>query len=332
MIVVDGSPLVLQSRSGVARALTALLSGWAQAPEDERPLVLRPDPGVSARAFRAGLPARLRDVGARALYSPWSAFPDVAVPVVACVHELPFIRLGPIEGRLRTRRHRLWLARNVRECAAIVVPSEATRADLLLAHPEAAAQLCVVPNGFDPGPWRAAQPLRGVPPYALMVGVGRGHRGARKKGLDLLLAAWLKARPALELVLVGRPGMRVPAGVRVHSAPEDAELERLVAGAHLLVYPSRSEGFGYPPLEAMAAGVPVLATGSGSVPEVVGDAALLVTAGDADALAHGLSRVSEDAALRKTLIAAGRVRANAFPPVQSATALGRVFEELGVRA
>jgi glycosyltransferase involved in cell wall biosynthesis len=74
-------------------------------------------------------------------------------------------------------------------------------------------------------------------------------------------------------------------------------------------YPSRYEGFGLPPAEAMLAGVPVVATTAGALPEVLGDAALLVEPGDDDALGQALGRVLDDAALRGELVARGRVQA-----------------------
>ena len=316
MIVVDGAPLVWTPRSGVAQALRQLLHGWALPAAQ----VLEPAPGTSPRAWRKELAARASALGAEALYSPWSAFPDVAVPVVACIHELPFVRHGGLEGRVRALRHKRWLARNVEQCAALVVPSEATRDDLLTLHPDAEARVHVVPNGFDDAPWRDAQPATRPQPYAVMVGLGAGRFGARKKGLDVAREAWA-AGPieGCELVVVD--------GALDHDA-----LRALVAGAHVLVYPSRSEGFGYPPLEAMAAGVPVVAADAGSIPEVVGDAALLVPAGSSAALREAVARVRTDDALRERLVAAGAVRAGRFPPAETARALQAVFARLGVTA
>ena len=72
---------------------------------------------------------------------------------------------------------------------------------------------------------------------------------------------------------------------------DDDDLPGLLAGAAVLAYPSVYEGFGFPPLEAMAAGVPVVATAVGAIPEVTGDGALLVAPGDVDALAGGLAGV-----------------------------------------
>jgi glycosyltransferase involved in cell wall biosynthesis len=87
----------------------------------------------------------------------------------------------------------------------------------------------------------------------------------------------------------------------------------LLAGATVLAYPSLYEGFGHPPFEAMAAGIPVVTTTAGSLPEVVGDAALFVPPADDVALAGALERALTDEVLRADLVARGRVRVDAFP-------------------
>lgn len=86
---------------------------------------------------------------------------------------------------------------------------------------------------------------------------------------------------------------------------ETPDLAALFARAAVLAYPSLYEGFGFPPLQAMRAGVPVVATRAGSVPEVVGDGALLVDAGDTDGLAGALDRCLADDAVRAALVEAG---------------------------
>jgi glycosyltransferase involved in cell wall biosynthesis len=93
---------------------------------------------------------------------------------------------------------------------------------------------------------------------------------------------------------------------------DDDVLQGVLAGATVLAYPSVYEGFGFPPLEAMAAGVPVVATAAGSIPEVVGDGALLVPPGDTDALAAALVTVLDDDAARDALVRRGRCRSAVF--------------------
>lgn len=99
--------------------------------------------------------------------------------------------------------------------------------------------------------------------------------------------------------------------VRLGYVDNDA-LARWLAGAAVLAFPSVYEGFGFPPLEAMAAGVPVVASAAGAVPEVVGDGAVLVPPRDVDALASALVRVLGDTEARAALVDKGRCRAAQF--------------------
>lgn len=93
---------------------------------------------------------------------------------------------------------------------------------------------------------------------------------------------------------------------------EQHDLAALLSGASVLAYPSLYEGFGFPPLQAMRAGVPVVATRAGSLPEVLGDGALLVNPGDVDALAAALDACLGDPALRASLVAAGSARSAGY--------------------
>jgi glycosyltransferase involved in cell wall biosynthesis len=95
----------------------------------------------------------------------------------------------------------------------------------------------------------------------------------------------------------------------------------------VLAYPSLYEGFGLPTLEAMAAGVPVVTTTAGALPEVVGDAAVLVEPGDSDALAHALERVLSDELERLALIERGHKRASMFTWEACAKGLTDLYDE-----
>ena len=330
-LALDASPLVVEPRRGVARALAHLRAGLASLADDVEVVAFAPAPGEAPRAFRRRVAREVRPVGFDAWYAPWSAFPDVAVPVVVCVHELPFVRHGPLEGRLRAFVHRRWLDRDVARAAAIVVPSAATRADVLALRPDAAAKVHVVPHGFAPagdGGGRVPGP-RG--PVARAGGLVLGARGPRK-GLDVWARAVVGLEPVVPWTLVGRPPRGVLARahgvpVEVLDDPDDAEVARRLAGAAVLAYPSRSEGFGYPPLEAMAAGVPVVASAAGAIPEVVGDAAMLVPPGDPDALRAALRSVLLDPAVAAGLVARGAARARAFPPEATARSLLKIVRE-----
>lgn len=326
----DASPLTVEPRRGVARALGFLLAGLASladADDGVEVVAFAPRLGERPRAFRRRMRDEVRPVGFDAWYAPWSAFPDVAVPLVVCVHELPFVRCGPVEGRVRAWAHRRWLARDVARAAAIVVPSRATRDDVLALHPEAAPRVIVVPHGFAPSFVAPPAPSLGTRgPAGRAGGIVLGGRG-RRKGLDVWARALVGLTPVVSWTIVGRPPPGVLAAVprdvpvEVLDDPDDAAVAARLAAAAVLVYPSRSEGFGFPPLEAMACGVPVVASAAGAIPEVVGDAARLVPPGAPDALRAAIRAVLTDAVAAAGLVARGDVRARAFPPEAAARSL-----------
>jgi glycosyltransferase involved in cell wall biosynthesis len=136
------------------------------------------------------------------------------------------------------------------------------------------------------------------------------------KGLDTLIAAAGLLRDAgrrFELIVVGRP--RVETGtdlVSFRAGLSDVELADLLRSAEIACVPSRYEGFSLPAAEAMACGTPLVATTAGALPEVVGDAGLLVPQGDPDRLADALSRLLTEPDLRTDLGAAGVRRAAGF--------------------
>lgn len=151
-----------------------------------------------------------------------------------------------------------------------------------------------------------------------------------RKNLDGLVAAFERLLttdyrlPPVHLVIAGKHGSatrslqrhiaRSPARDRIHllGPVTDDEKAALLARAHVFAYPSFWEGFGFPPLEAMAAGVPVVASAAGSLPEVLGDAALLANPLDPAAIARALTRALTDDALRANLRARGFARATRY--------------------
>jgi glycosyltransferase involved in cell wall biosynthesis len=144
--------------------------------------------------------------------------------------------------------------------------------------------------------------------------------------------------PDVALVMAGSPGWGDDALARAVAESKwsdrivrlgyvgDEALPGILAGAAVLAYPSVYEGFGFPPLEAMAAGVPVVATAVGAVPEVVGDGALLVTPGDPDALAGALSGLLLDAEIRRDLVARGHRRAALFTWASCGQGLAALYQ------
>jgi glycosyltransferase involved in cell wall biosynthesis len=197
----------------------------------------------------------------------------------------------------------------------------------------------VIPNGVDERFYDAA-PISVADRGRLGIGeryVLHAGGAARRKNLDALADAWPRIhreRPDLQLVLAGPAHPRRTAlfgrlsGTLLLGRVPDETVPGLVAAADAVVVPSLYEGFGLPVLEAMAANTLVVAANTSSLPEVAGDAAVMV-----EPTAHGiadgiLTAVSGDAALRP-LVTAGRARAGEFTWERSATAHARVWAGLG---
>lgn len=185
--------------------------------------------------------------------------------------------------------------------------------------------------GVDPG-------VAGVrPPYLLALGTIE----PRKDLVSLVRAfdALASAHGDLSLVVAGPDGWGTAAFetavasaahrdrvVRVgYVAP--AVRDRLLAGAAVFAYPSRYEGFGFPPLEAMAAGVPVVTTTAGALPEVVGDGAELVGVGDVQGLAGATDRLLSDESARIDLVSRGAARVRTFSWEACGGALAQLYRD-----
>jgi glycosyltransferase involved in cell wall biosynthesis len=166
-----------------------------------------------------------------------------------------------------------------------------------------------------------------------------------RKNLSRVVEAFAllrERRPELphRLAIVGRIGWGVePLQQRVRELQlesvvpfagyvADEDLPALYSAADLFVYPSLYEGFGIPPLEAMACGTPVVTSNVSSLPEVVGDAALSVNPLDVEAMASAMEKVLTDAALRQTLSERGLERARAFTWERMARLTIEVYQEV----
>ena len=164
----------------------------------------------------------------------------------------------------------------------------------------------IVPNGVD----EFFTPGEATGDFILFVGTLEPRKGIG----DLLAVWWSLPEPRPRLVLCGDRGwrVRVPEGVEVTGFVDRERLRALYQQARVFVYPSRYEGFGIPPLEAMACGAPVIATRTGAIPEFAEGAALLIDPGDRDALRASLVRLLRDEPLRRELRCRGSERAKQF--------------------
>ncbi len=255
----------------------------------------------------------------------WTPHFDVPLrgrlPLVVTLHDLLPLTAPALAGRSRALPVRLWMRAIRRRARAVLCVSQFTRGEAVRVGGLDAARLHVTPLGVDAA-WSAAQPSRKPPPTIVYVGLLKPHKNVAR-----LLRAFARVRDRIphRLVLVARHrGLRsvdrealalaAALGDRVDVLQDlpFAELVQVVANAQFVAQPSLHEGFGLPALEAMAAGVPVLAGRAGALPEVCGDAAVYCNPESEDDIARSLMLLANDEPLRARLAIAGRARAQAF--------------------
>ncbi len=306
------------------------------------PAALRPR--VARLSFQQGLlPMAALALGLDVVHSPAFLMPLVRGRSrhVITVHDMTMFTHP--DCHIPLRRNPLFLravTASIRRADLVSVPSAAVRQDILTLVPDVAADRVrvIVPGigeEFRPRPAAAAHPR----PYVLYVGTLEP-----RKNVETLVESYrrlvLDGAIAEDLVLVGRLGWdyeRLLARLdvpelrgRVHRPGYVSQdgLVDLYAGARLFVYPSLAEGFGFPPLEAMACGTPVIATDSSSLAENLRGAAELVQPGDVAALAAAMRRLLGDPTLAAERRRLGLERAARFHWDETARATRACYEEL----
>ncbi len=344
---------------GLAEGLCALTS-----PHEYRLLTPRPErlrgvvdgrvPGTRLRVRRTlplpaplripfGLPLAARHARLDLLHVTYVA-PPVSAPVVLLVHDVAY-RLYPEAFSPRVRwQLGLLVPLSIRRARRVLTVSEAARRDIERCYPHAVGKTVAVHNGvraiFRPlasGPVLATVRARYALPERFLLAVGDLQP---RKNLGVLLeafAAALAELPDLYLVIAGKDKWRggtlvervralgLAERVRLVGYVPDDDLVALYNLAWGFCYPSRYEGFGLPPLEAMACGTPTITSDAASLPEVVGEAALRVGPDDVAGLAAAIRRLAEPA-VRERLRRAGLERAARFTWLESARQTERVFE------
>lgn len=279
------------------------------------------------------LPRALAAAGADVLWNPGNAAPLRApCPQATTVHDMQYRRFPEDFAPVSLAAMRLLVPAAVRRSARTIAVSEFSRSEILALVPGAdPARVVAVPEAADPlfaepvpGATVAARALAlsgAADPLLLVVSNSYPH-----KSLETAVAAFglLQGDFPHRLLVVGRPRRGEPALAAALAALPDPsraarldyasreDLAALYRAADLLLFPSRYEGFGLPVLEAMSAGLPVVAAREGSVPEVAGDAAVWARAGDAEDFARAARAVLADPAKRARLAEAGRARAALF--------------------
>ncbi len=266
-------------------------------------------------------------------------------PLVVTLHDLtPMVVPGVLPSTVKRTIYRRWNIRATRRAARIIVPSQATAQDVSRLFTVSQHKLEIIPEAVDDFSCGPIASLEGrladlaSQPYLLSMGNTKPH-----KDLPTLLQAFsllASSEPDLRLLLVGAgpPGYidrntaKAPPEIRARVSftgwVEDTELRALYSGALAFVFPSRYEGFGLPPLEAMAFGAPVVCAEASSLPEAVGEAALFFPSGDAPGLAEVLRRLLHDPALREDLKRAGREHAARFSWAHTAASTAQVYRSV----
>ncbi len=291
-------------------------------------------------------PRLLRRDGAALLHLQYVAPPVAPCPIVLSVHDVSH-RIYP---RFFSAKARLVVipltGLSLRRAAHIVAPSECTRRDLTRFYRVPPARVSVVPlaagGQYRPQPRAEIERVRhayGLPEsYVLSI----GSLGPRKNLVRLVEAfgAVADAAPEMALVIAGSPtphgvlleqtARRLGLGGRVRFLGYVAErdLPALYAGATVFCYPSLYEGFGLPPLEALACGTPVITANTSSLPEVVGDAGVTVDPRSVPALAAALSGLLQDSARREEYRGRGLRRATAFSWERTAALTRAVYDRV----
>lgn len=315
---------------------------WAELSGSER--ISSPAGGAIRRSAWEQTEMRRALRAADVYHGPHMATPTgTSTPTVATVHDVTFYR---IPGRY-SFAHR-WYYRALAKTAAradrIIVPSAAVATDVVRYLGYAPERIRVIPeaarSSFRPASAGDVERMRrrmGLEREYLLC-LGTAEPG--KRAVDAIRAmALLTDMADLELVLAGNAGRlsaalqreaaRLGVGDRVRFAGyvEDEDLAPLLTGAMALVFPSLYEGFGLPPLEAMACGTPVIATNAPAMDEVLGDAALFVPLRDPGAIAESVRRL-RNAVERGDWSARGLEHAKRFNWRQAAEETAGVYREV----
>lgn len=306
-----------------------------------------PDPNIDIRQLPfPRLWTHLRLSGEMLTHPPQVLFvPAHVLPAVSprrsvvTVHDLGYAHFPETHPPRQRWYLEVTTRRHARQAAHLLADSVATKNDLVARYGASPDRVTVAYPGLDPAVERVSDPAdiaRVKAKYgvegAYVLYLGTLHP---RKNLSRLIAAYRRSGLQLPLVLAGKRGWyyeqlikEAGSGVRFIGYVDEADKSALLSGARAFAFPSLYEGFGFPVLEAMACGVPVLCSNTSSLPEVAGEAALLIDPLNVDEIAAGLRRVALEANLRQTLIERGFEQARRFTWAQCADVVLNVFEQV----
>lgn len=266
------------------------------------------------------------------------------IRTVLTVHDLIYVLFPEYHLPMNYHFLRLMMPRFARRAGAIIAISECTRRDLVRLWQIPEEKVHVIYEGIDA---RFRPPLAATTAARVRASYGLPDRFALyvgtiepRKNLPTLLEAWKRLGSPCPLVIAGKKGwlyeetftkveaLGLSDRVIFTGFVPDEDLPALYGAAEIFVFPSLYEGFGLPVLEAMACGTPVVTTTGGSLPEVAGDAALLVDPTAVAALTDALGRMLRDRALRDEFRERGLARAGIFTWERTASETRDVYRQL----
>ncbi|MBO0835249.1 MAG: glycosyltransferase family 4 protein [Actinobacteria bacterium] len=324
--------------------------GWLPGPVEWRRSRSRLDRRLAALDSRLReLPGQVRRDGVDVFHAPglhvrpsFPPVPRLGCPVVATVHDAIPLTFYGSDLPLKLRAFHRWNFGRALGSAAVVTVSDAARREIKGAAPRATPEVIVIPNAVEFAPRGDPEPLRRLgiqPPYVLFAGSYEPRKnlaGAlaamselRGRGVPHRLVAVVERAsghaPTLH-ALIAELGLRERVHL-VHSL-SDPDLRSLYTQAELLLFPSLAEGFGLPPLQAAACGVPVVASDLPAVREVMGDGAQLVDPRSPSALAEAMACILTQPGLSADLVRRSRRRLAQHHPARYVGAYAELYRSL----
>lgn len=273
---------------------------------------------------------------------------SASIKTIVTVHDLSFVRVPEAASpRLKAYLDKV-VPRSIQRATHIIADSQATKDDMVALYGTSPEKITVLLSGID-SRFRHIEDIKrheavrqkyhiGEPPYLLCVGTVQPRKNysrviqalanlrAQNYDLRLVIAGgkgWLEDEMYRTIAATG-----MQEEVHLIGFAEDADLPVLYSGAACVVFPSLYEGFGFPVLESMACGTPVITASVSSLPEVAGDAALLVNPLDTDEITTAIQRILDDAALRETLIQRGYQQIQKFTWKNAAQHLRQIYQNV----
>jgi glycosyltransferase involved in cell wall biosynthesis len=263
---------------------------------------------------------------------------------IVTIHDLSFVRYPDLVMPGMETHLNKWVPHSVRRANHVIAVSEATRQDLIALYQTPPEKITTLYHGVTPGFKPVVDPTAlaavrqkyrlGENPFILSVSTIQPRKNYKR-----LIQAFAQIDSPFLLVIGGDKGwhyqdifaavdkLGLEKRVLFPGFVADADLPALYSAASLFAYPSLYEGFGLPLLEAMACGTPVVTSNQSSLPEVVGEAALLIDPYDVDALAAAMRQVLTDTDLQQKLSQAGQIQAKQFTWSKMATKLTNLYQK-----